>query len=262
MTTPHDDAAPPDPWADPWAAQDAAPAAPPPPGDTQHHPAPDAGSAARGDARGDTVDTRGGRVHAGGGVAATARGGSTGEPPQRAPSQADTEPVDVPGVLLPPTVRDARDRDRELEARAEDARANGHPVPAEPGDDRATLALKARIARAHLDVETERGAHASALRFLDDVVAGRVEATEVTKDGDTVTVDLHPRHRITAARALLDHAAKVTKDAPVHIDHANILTAGDLIARVDGGRLRAAVDRLRGRGAQDAGDDDGPDPNM
>ena len=145
-------------------------------------------------------------------------------------------------AILPTSV--LAERDRALEA--EQARADGGVVPLEADDDRATVALKGRLARLHLRASDE-GMHERALGVLDEIMSGDVRVQTVTKKGDVVTTDLHPRFRASAAKAVLATASAAAKTSgKTEIANANILAAGDLIAQVDPAKLRAAVARLRG----------------
>jgi hypothetical protein len=125
---------------------------------------------------------------------------------------------------------------------ATDARANGTPVPAEVGDDTATIKLKTRLARAHL---RDPRVLDDAVDVLHDIAMGNVDRAVIDKNGDERMLPALPSTRGAAAKALLDSAAKVTTRAPTHIEHAQILNAGDLIANVDPNKLRAAIEARR-----------------
>lgn len=103
--------------------------------------------------------------------------------------------------------------------------------------------LRERVTQAHLSLE---GAHEQALRVLDDVANGRVKDAKVQRDGSVVEVPVSVADRLAAARALLGHASQVAKQAPIHVDHANIVSVGEMITKVDPEKLRAAVARLKG----------------
>lgn len=114
-------------------------------------------------------------------------------------------------------------------------------VPAAPvASDEARL--RERVTQAHLALD---GAHAGALQVLADVAAGKATDHRVTRDGEVVEVPVAAATRVSAARALLDHAVSVTKAAPITVETANILSVGELITRIDPDRLRAAVERLQ-----------------
>ena len=191
------------------------------------------------------------RVHGRPGVAATGegpRGGDTSpsaisHPEKQPKPKAPPRPPPRPPVttLLPAEVQEKREADALLQAEADEARAAGLPVLAEPGDTAATATLKARLAAEHLRVEQERGTHAKCLHFLTDVVEGKVKG--VDEDGDEVP--LHPRHQIAAAKAAMQASHRATAGAPIHVENANIIAAGDVIARADPDKLAAAVARRR-----------------
>jgi len=73
-----------------------------------------------------------------------------------------------------------------------------------------------------------------------------VTQQQLGRDGTVHDLPVEAKTRVSAARALLDNAAKVTRSGSINVEQANILSVGDLIARVDPERLRAAVDRMRG----------------
>lgn len=155
--------------------------------------------------------------------------------------------ADPVASLLPPSVLATRVQSAE----ADDARSLGLPVPFEAGDSTGTIALKSRLAALHLKADDE-GMHERALSTLDDVASGRVKAIHVTKEGGSVEVDLHPRFRASAAKAILASAMQASRQTgpKIEIGTANILAAGDVIAQVDPAKLRAARERFRnGRGS-------------
>lgn len=168
----------------------------------------------------------GGRERVDGGGSATVGALGRGIPPEAASSQ-----LPVVAALTPALHREA-----------EAARAAGLPVPVLPDDEPAEVVLKKRIAEAHLKLGD---AHEQALRVLADVAAGRVTQHNLARDGTVVELPVEMKTRVSAARALLDHAARVTRTASVNVEHANIVSVGDLITRVDPERLRAAIEKLR-----------------
>lgn len=133
-----------------------------------------------------------------------------------------------------------------LQAEAEAARAAGLPVPVLPTDEPAEAVLKKRIAEAHLKLD---GAHEAALRVLADVAEGKVTQQQLGRDGTVHELPVEAKTRVSAARALLDHAAKITRNGSINVENANILSVGDLITRIDPDKLRAAVERRKAAGA-------------
>ena len=129
-----------------------------------------------------------------------------------------------------------------LQAEAEEARAAGLPVPVLPSDEPAEAVLKKRIAEAHLKLG---GAHEAALRVLADVAEGKVTQQQMARDGTVHELPVEAKTRVSAARALLDHAAKITRSGAIVVENANILSVGDLMMRVDPEKLRAQVARLK-----------------
>jgi hypothetical protein len=166
------------------------------------------------------------------------------------PPRASSPPRPVVRTLLPVEVAAEKEEEEERALEAANARASGLPVPLEAGDDRAVVALKGRLARLHLE-GLDRGMHGRALAVLDEVASGDVKVKTVGKDGEIVEVDLHPQHRIAAARGILGHAASISRSngGSMKIENANVIAAGDLIAQVDPDRLRKAIERIRSRGA-------------
>lgn len=154
------------------------------------------------------------------------------------PLSAASSQQPVVAALQPPAERVTAGLVREAAA----AQAAGLPVPVLPTDEPAEAVLKKRIAEAHLRLG---GAHEAALRVLADVAEGKVTQHNMVRDGTVVELPVEIRTRVSAARALLDHAARITKTAAINVDQANILSVGDLITRVDPDQLRAAVDKLR-----------------
>lgn len=206
-----------------------------------------AGPAATGRARG-----RGAPPSSG---ASTVRGSSSPPPPpplagaRPPPPPPPPRAPDVVATLIPVELAAEEEEDLERALAAERARGGGLPVPVEVGDDRAVVALKNRLARLHLSMGEETEIHRRALEVLDEVASGEVKVQVVTKEGEVVETDLHPQHRVSAARAILGHAASLSRvnGNQVKIGNAQILAAGDLIAQVDPDRLRAAMKRLRSR---------------
>ena len=147
--------------------------------------------------------------------------GTAGPPPSGRPLEtaAPTEPV--PGALVPEVV---------------EPESPVVPVPPE-------AQLRDTLTAAHLSLP---GAHERALGLLADVADGKVTSHHVARDGSVVEVPADAKMRVSAAKALLDHAARLTKGSAINVEHANILSVGDLMTRVDPERLRAAVDRMRG----------------
>ena len=164
-----------------------------------------------------------------------------GEPPRR-------EEVDVVGAMLPVELAAEQEEEAERALGARRDRELGGPVRPEAGDEAAVIRLKGRLARLHLRALDE-GVHERALGVLDEIAGGRVKAPHVTKDGDVVEVDLHPSHRIAAARGILGHAASLYRvnGGQMKIENAQVVAAGDLIAQVDPERLRRAIERIRSR---------------
>lgn len=178
------------------------------------------------------------------------RGSGTGGPPPRgrprspaAPAgERSGPPADVVLSLQPPAVQG----EIVLQAEAEAARAAGLPVPVLPTDEPAEAVLKKRIAEAHLKLD---GAHEAALRVLADVAEGKVTQQQLGRDGTVHELPVEAKTRVSAARALLDHAAKITRNGAINVENANILSVGDLITRIDPDKLRAAVERRKAAGA-------------
>lgn len=174
--------------------------------------------------------------------------GTAGAPEGRRPPETAAPGGDRSGIadavvlsLQPPQVQG----EVLLEAQAEEARAAGLPVPVLPTDEPAEAVLKKRIAEAHLRLG---GAHEAALRVLADVAEGKVTQQQLGRDGTVHDLPVEAKTRVSAARALLDNAAKVTRSGSINVEQANILSVGDLIARVDPERLRAEVDKRRAGG--------------
>ncbi len=106
--------------------------------------------------------------------------------------------------------------------------------------------LRDTLTAAHLAVP---GMHERALGLLADVADGKVTTHHVARDGSVVEVPADAKMRVSAAKALLDHAARITKGNAINVENANILSVGDLITRVDPEKLRQAVERRKAAGA-------------
>ena len=141
-----------------------------------------------------------------------------------------------------------------LETAAPENPVPGPLVPQEPQEPQvvaevapASLAsqevqLREQLTAAHLSLP---GLHERALGLLADVADGKVVSHHVARDGTVVEVPADAKMRVSAAKALLDHAARITKAGAINVENANILSVGDLMTRVDAERLRQAVARLR-----------------
>jgi hypothetical protein len=156
------------------------------------------------------------------GAGAGGRGsGTAGPPPSGRPLETAAPSESVPGALVPEVV---------------EPEAPVVPVPPE-------AQLRDTLTAAHLSLP---GAHERALGLLADVADGKVTSHHVARDGTVVEVPADAKMRVSAAKALLDHAARLTKGSAINVEHANILSVGDLMTRVDPERLRAAVEKMRG----------------
>lgn len=138
------------------------------------------------------------------------------------------------------------------EAPEEGAPPGHHPTLPEPTTvTHATLVPHAtgaegRIRESLHEAHLTPGLHKDAMDLLHDVATGKVQRQLMDKEGNTHTLDATPTERIQAAKAILNHGASLVP-RPTHIEHANIINAGDLIANVDPERLKAAIDKRRGR---------------
>lgn len=106
---------------------------------------------------------------------------------------------------------------------------------------------EARIRRSLHEAHLARpDAHADAVKALHEIATGKVKREVMDKEGGVHRLATNPNTMVSAAKALLQHGSQLVP-ATIHVGHANIIHAGDLIANVDPERLRAAVDKAKGQ---------------